>query len=478
MQQSNDTIVIGGGISGLTAAWRLNRAGRRVLLLEASLRIGGAIQTTRRDGFLLEHGPFNVLVRSAEFRRMLHDLRDTLPIVRADREVARNRFVMSGGKLHRAPAGPGDLLFNSLLSPPATLRMLRGLLISRPRRDDRETLDMVARRRLGDRFADTLASALSVGIFGAESTDIEFSSCVPRIARIDRNARSPLLAMLRAKHDAHESEKIRGLVSFEEGLAALPRTLADELGDSVCMDSPVKSITRQNDGSWGVQCARREEPTVLTADNIVLAVGHEAAAKMLGPIDDELSGIIGSVSGSSMLVLNLGFRREQVRHPLNGYGLLAAGSERTCPYLGVLWASSVFPHHAPAGYCVMRVFRGGSRHPGCVEMSDAENVDAVMDNLRETLQITGDPALIHICRWPNAIPLYAPGHGEKIRRANEIADRIGGLYLAGNYTDGISIGSCVERGDRIAYQILAQFPRAIDSNQTGVRQTSPTIVAQ
>ncbi|MCH8986080.1 MAG: FAD-dependent oxidoreductase, partial [Acidobacteria bacterium] len=136
-----DTIVIGGGISGLTAAWRLKRSGQRVLLVESGGCVGGAIGTTLQDGYVLEHGPFNVLVRSEVFGRLLTDLGETLEIVLADPGASRNRYVLFEGRLHRTPSGLGDMLFNSLLSPRERVRMMRGLLWSRPSDDECESLD-------------------------------------------------------------------------------------------------------------------------------------------------------------------------------------------------------------------------------------------------------------------------------------------------------------------------------------------------
>ncbi len=377
-----DTIVVGGGISGLTAAWRLKRGGQRVLLVEASERVGGAIATTQRDGYLLEHGPFNVLVRSDAFADLLADLGERLQVVRADPGASRNRYVLLDGRLRRTPSGPGDMLFNALLSPRERLRMMRGLVWSKPGCDDRESLDGAARRRLGDGAADKLISALSVGVYGGESTEIEFASCVPKVAKIEHGVRSPLLAMMRSKRSGQReghggADRIRGMVSFREGLEALPCALADELGTAVWTDATVTAITREMDGTWRVMATKHDVSTPLTARNLLLATGHQGTARLLDDIDADLASIIGEVAGSSMVVVNLGFRKDQVGHSLNGYGLLAAGSEQTCPYLGVLFASSIFPHHAPDGRCVMRVFRGGTRQPDAVSKTDDENVEEV-----------------------------------------------------------------------------------------------------
>lgn len=486
MPHQYDTVVIGGGISGLTAAWRLKRKGHRVLLVEANERVGGAIGTTRKDGYLLEHGPFNVLVRSEIFASLLAELGQTLEVVHADPGASRNRFVMFNGKLHRTPSGPGDMLSNTLLTPGERFRMMRGLFWSKPNSDETESLDAAARRRLGNGVAEKLVSALSVGIYGGESTDIEFSSCVPKVSKIERDARSPILAMVGAKRNAKQSttppangiaqsKPIKGMVSFRDGLEALPRTLAQGLEESLWTRATVSSITR-NGGTWDVHVAVNGTTEELRAKNVVLAVGHAAATQLMSGVDEKISEIVASVSGSSMVVVNLGFRKEQIGHSLNGYGLLAAGSERACPYLGVLFASSIFPHHAPDDHCVMRVFRGGTRQPEAVDKNDDENVAEVMADLRTTLAIKGEPDLVHICRWPNAIPLYKPGHGAKMRRVAELASECDGLYLAGNYTDAVSIGGCVERGERIARQIL----NASSGNQldTSIEHTNAQPVAQ
>ncbi len=455
-----DTIVIGGGIAGLACADELHKAGRNVRLFEAGPRVGGVMQTTKRDGFLLEHGPFNVFVKSPEFANLLAQLGPVAEPMPVNADAGRNRFVLHDKTLHRLPTSPGELLASDLLSRSGKVRLARGLVCSSAGEPD-ATIDDVMHRRFGAEVANRIASAMTVGIWGAESDELEAASAMPTLARLDAG-RCPLLSMLRSKRRgprARSSDAPKGMISFRDGLGGLCDALANRLGDAVETGSTARRIQRDGDGlAVHVEHAGGED--VHRAQHVVIACGAEPAAAMLADESPALSEAFRSIDHVGLAVLNLALPRDAVDHPLNGYGFLVPRTSRETPILGALWASSVFAHHAPADHVLLRVFFGGTRHPDQLTAPDETLRADAMDTLRPLLGIRGEPVLCDVHRWLNAVPIYRPGHRHLVERINAMASRIPNLHLAGSFMDGVSINDCVTRGIRIARRLpVPEQPR-------------------
>ncbi len=250
-----DTLIVGGGIGGLTAAWRLAKAGRDVMLVEASDHVGGAMRTVRRDGFLLEQGPFNVIVRAPALAELLADVADAAPVIPANKQVGRNRFVLHGGRLRKVPGSPVDLAKSDLLTAAGKARLLRGLAWSSPSDDAEETVDAAARRRFGPEVADRIVSAVTTGIYAADSRLLSLAACFPSAAAWDESGHSPLGRMLGgmlgglAKRKPKTPDRPRGLISVVGGLGAVPEALAARLGaERVRVGCSVNRIERTDSG--------------------------------------------------------------------------------------------------------------------------------------------------------------------------------------------------------------------------------------
>ena len=460
-----ETLIVGGGIGGLACARVLAEAGRDFLLVEAGETVGGAMRTIARDGFLLEQGPFNVIVRDPAFAALLASVAADAPTVSADKSAGRNRFVLFDGELRKVPTSPPDLARSGLLSAAGKARLLRGLAVSPPApHDGDETIDAAARRRFGPEVADRIVSAVTSGIWAADSDRLSLAACVPSAAAWDREGVSPIGRMfgksafglagrLRAtrRGDAArlEPDRPRGLVSAVGGLGAVCAAVAARLGDRVRTGAVVERIDRDAEG-LRVTLAAGEVRCV----NLVLTVGASTASRLVAGVSPEASAGLAGVGASSLVVLNLGFGKRDVAHPLDGYGYLVPRTDAGHPLLGVLFADSVFPHHAPPGRRLLRAFLGGSRDPAAIDRPDDQLLAATRDALRRTLGVTGDPVLVDVVRWRGAVPLYAPGHLARVAGVERHASAVPGLHLAGNYAGGVSVNDAVRRGAGVASRLV------------------------
>ncbi len=453
-----DVVVIGGGVSGLAAAWQLKKAGVDFCLIEARGQVGGCTRTERRNGFLLEKGPFNVMARDPAFENLLEDLSDEAPVVMADK-TANKRFIYRNGRIIQAPANPIALLTTPLLSVGSRLRILASFVAGRRGCEREETIEEVATRRFGRQVSDTMISAIVGGIFAGDVRQLSLRACFPKIGRIDRDNRSLFMGGLGAFRRMKEARggkprRWRGLISVQGGIGTLTEAIGERLGPRCVAHQTVDALRRAN-GGYAISVSEQDGTTgTLICRRLLVATPSIEAARLLEPLVPEATQIINCIECASLVVLNLGFKVTDIGHPMQGYGFLVPHNEPNFPLLGVLWADSVFPQHAPAGHRLIRVFIGGSRDPQSVDRSDEELLDSAMSSLRDLLDIKKAPTLVDVCRYPQAIPQYDVGHIEKIERLEAIVAEHPGLHLIGNYLHGISVNDTIALGTRAAQQLI------------------------
>lgn len=465
---AHDVVVIGGGISGLTTAWRLGRLGFDVSLVEAHSCVGGYAQTQWRDGFLLEKGPFNIIVREPSFETLIEEFSDEVQIVAAS-SIARARYIYRRGRLFKVPTHPAALLTSGLLSMRGRMRLARGLVWSASAPNPLETIEQAATRRLGPEAADTLVSSVVHGIFAGDIQRLGLADCFPGVAPLDARARSPILFGLRlAMSKARRSRKPprwKGLVSLEGGLGSLMLAMGKRLGDGLRTSCRVRGIKKRGDRFIVTIDSGIGTADELCSRAVVVATPVTETIRLLEPLVGDAVQPLRDVERASMVVLNLGFRSEDVGHPLSGFGFLVPRNEESFPLLGVLWADSIFPHHAPPGSRLIRVFMGGSSNPEAATLSNEILLDKAMDSLRGLLYIKGDPVLVDICRHVCAIPQYHPGHRAKMEVVRTTVRREAGLHLVGNYLEGISLNDCVRMATRVGEEVGKELSGALE-NQT------------
>jgi oxygen-dependent protoporphyrinogen oxidase len=454
-----DVIVIGAGISGLVTARHLQKAGIDVAVLEAEHAVGGCMRSERREGFILEKGPFNVLVRDEPFKTLLDECAEEAAPIKAAPEANR-RYLLRHGALEEVPMGPGGLVGTKLLSLRAKLRLLRGMLLSARSSAPDPSIAEVATRRLGAEVAETFISSIVAGVFGGDSRKLSLKACFPKAWRFDQACRSPLLyemaVMRRKRKEAQrdpDCDRYKGLISFDGGLQTLPDALAVRLGLRLRTGCPMS-------------CRR-----------VVLATPKSGAADLLRPLVPEAAAELDGIESASLVVLNLGYRRQDVAHPMVGYGFLVPSNEPEMPVMGGLWADSAFPHHAESDRRVIRVFMGGPRDPSAADRTDSELLATADDALRDLLGISADPVLVDVCRWPASIPQYRPGHTERIDRLSLIVNEVPGLHLVGNYARGVSINDCVREGTLAAGDIIQQLARTDHDERSNHAPGRPSVAS-
>ena len=458
--------VVGGGITGLVAAHALHRRGVRVRLFEAGEQVGGAIRTTRTEGFLAEHGP-GAFLTSPVADAVVRDL-GLLPAVVEASATAARRFVVRDGSMVPFPMGPVSMLTTPLLSPAAKLRVLMEPLVPPPGGNGDESVAAFVRRRLGPEVLEYAVDPFVAAIFAGDPEQLSVRHAFPRVAELEAQHGSlsrGLMASLRRRRGrsavapgAEEASDVTArprLISFADGMQSLPEALAAALGDAVHCRCPVRLMHRHGT-RWALEAGPEGATTTHVVDAVVMATPAHVLSAMELPAElRQLSAPVEQVEYPSMSTLVLGFMRDEVAHPLDGYGVLVPSAERRT-LLGALFSSSLFPGRAPEGEVAISCFVGGARGGERAREVTDLLVERLLYELRTLLGVDGEPTFVHHVYWPRAIPQYTVGYQAVKDAATAMETRFPGLYLAGNYRNGVSVGDCLAEGTLVAGRV-AQF---------------------
>lgn len=435
-----DAIVIGAGISGLVAGYRLKKRGARVLVIESGDRVGGSIRSMDAEGFLIEGGP-----NSARGTHELIDLIEELDMM-DELVTAPPRapaYVYAGGELHAVPMGPGALIGTKLISGSAKWGLLAEPFRSGRTESGEESIASFIRRRLGPEILDRLVAPFLSGVYAGDPEKLSVQACFPKLAEFEASAGSIIRGALKSRGGAKKEKPKRSLrqyrlCTFRNGLNSLPERLASELGDGMMTRTRVTGIVK--DGSYRVSI--QGESATRTADNLVLATPAYAAARLIESVDGELAGMLDEVPYVSLVSVPIAYRLDQFTTPPEGFGFLAPRTEglRT---LGSIWNSSLFTGRAPEGHILTTNFIGGATDPDAFHLSDDELISIVHRDLTKVLGISGGPIRLPITRWERAIPQYNLGHAARVARIDAAIAKVPGLRIIGNYLHGISIGDCI-----------------------------------
>lgn len=433
------TIVVGAGLSGLSAAWAIARSGGDVELLEATPRPGGVARSERRDGFLVELGP-NTVRPTAPLWNLVAALGLGGEALLTDPRSPR--YVDFGGELHPLPMGPGALVRSRLLSASGKWRLLTEPFRRSAPAEDETVADFV-RRRLGPEAAERLVEPFVAGVFAGSASRLSIAAAFPRLARWERERGSLVLGAVadRRRSPRPATPPPRGLLSFRDGLEALPRALAAALGPAFRPDAAASAIAPRPGGGWTVTFGSQQRD----ADRILLAVPAHAAARLVEGIAPDAASALAAIPHPPLAVLHLSWPESALPRPLVGFGHLV------CPdpgrrILGAVWSSSLFPGRAPSGRALLTVFLGGTRDPGAPSLSDDALTDIAARDLRAEGLARGDPDLVLLTRWERSIPQYERGHQRRIAAISAAEHRWPGLRFLGNYRGGVSVGDVVASG--------------------------------
>ncbi|MBI5344471.1 MAG: protoporphyrinogen oxidase, partial [Deltaproteobacteria bacterium] len=433
-------VIIGGGISGLATAYSLREHGARgthtkygsgfeIIILERKERPGGNIRTERAGGFLIEGGPDCFLSEKPWAMELCKRLGMEDKLLMTNTEF-RKTFVLSRGRLHELPEGvilmvPTRVLplaASGLITLKGKMRMALELFI--PRRKDKgdESLGDFVRRRLGQEALDKIAEPLVAGVHAGDPDTMSVRASFPKFVQLEEEHGSLIRGMLKRMElmkkgkkpgNGKAGNKVTMFVTLRDGLGELIETLAARLSDGP--DTHIKTgvavVGVSNKGNKYEVALDGREP--VEADVVVAASPAWAASALIKELDGELSEKLLTIPYVSTATVSIAFRKQDVRHPLNGFGFVVPKTEKR-RIMAATWTSRKFKYRAPDDAVLIRCFVGGSKDASLLSLSDDEMVLMVREELRDIMGIDAKPQLARVYRWINSMPQYTIGHEERV----------------------------------------------------------------
>ena len=458
MHKTYDVAIIGGGISGLSALHFLKHKQPtiNVKLFESDSRLGGTIGTDKIDGYSFDWGPNGFLDREPLTLQMVEQLGLNDSLERAGENVS-NRFILRDGKLRAVPMSPPKFLTSDILPLSGRLRVMMEPFAKKRTPDIDESIYDFVQRRIGTQAADYLVQPMVSGVYGGVADRLSLQSCFPIMREMEDEYGSLFKAMIAKAKQAKAKKKKTGspsgpggwLTSFDGGLYTVIEKFESKYADQIACNMKAKNISKEND----VYTITFENGDSIQATHIILATPTYRAAEITKNLSTPLSQHFNSIPYAPISVVCLGYKKENIKHKLDGFGFLVPQKEKL-NILGSIWTSSIFDNRAPEGMVQFRTMIGGDGDHKSINLSDEDLLQVVEKDLQAIVGIDGKPELSKIYRWTRGIPQFKIGHKAIMMKLEDELTRNKNIHITGNAYYGISLNDCIKQSYKVAEQII------------------------
>ncbi len=464
-------VIIGGGITGLAAAYTLQELARKnqspvsFTLIESQPRLGGKILTDTDHGFVIEGGPDSFISQKPWAIELCYQLGLKNRLTGTNREQTAT-YILHNGRLVNLPEGLmllvptriRPLIATALFSPLGKLRMGMDWILPRKRSTEDESLAGFVRRRLGQEAVERLAEPLLAGIYAGDAEQMSLAATFPQFMELEQRYGSLIRGMLaRRREMLNRTSPGNGppatppttmFMTLKGGLSELVTALVSKLDQNdLIIGTEVERIHWKS--GLSTYHVRLKDGTSLTADAVIAASPAYVTADLLSETDATLVRTLREIPYVSTATVSLAYRKNQYRHPLNGFGFVVPRREGR-NIMACTWTSTKFPHRAPEGGVLLRCFVGGAGREDLVSLAEKDLVKTVRDDLRAIMKITEEPVFSRVYRWDKANPQYPVGHLDRLADMDDRLTRLPGLFLAGAAYRGVGVPDCIRQGNEAA----------------------------
>ncbi|KAI3768858.1 hypothetical protein L2E82_19694 [Cichorium intybus] len=461
--------VVGAGVSGLAAAYKLKVHGLNVTVFEADGRAGGKLRSISQDGLIWDEGANTMTESEADVSSLLDDLglrdKQQFPISQHKRYIVRN------GKPVLIPSNPIALIQSSFLSTQSKFQiLLEPILWKKNTSDPQESVGGFFQRHFGKEVVDYLIDPVIAGTNAADPESLSMRHAFPELWDLERKfgsiisgAVQSMLTSKSGKKSPSNSKCRRGSFSFFGGMQTLTNALCKEVGqDELNLQSKVLEMSYSCDdvskiGNWSIYCGQDENQQPFDAVIMTAPLGNVKEMKITKRGNPFLLNFIPEVSYMPVAVIISAFKKENVKRPLEGFGVLVPAKEQEngLKTLGTLFSSMMFPDRAPEDLYLYTTFIGGSRNQQLAKASRDELKQIVTSDLRQLLGVEGDPNFLTHYYWSKAFPLYGRNYGSVIEAIQKMENELPGYFYAGNHKGGISVGKAISSGCKAAESVIS-----------------------
>ncbi len=451
--------ILGAGISGLATAYWLDKAGYEIRILEATNEPGGSMQSSFEEGFLVDYGPNSGLETTPLIREIVDEVGLSNEMVYAS-ESSSKRYILRDNQLHPLPMGPGSFLKTKLFSAKAKVRLLGEPFIGKSDDGYYQSMADFVRRRLGQEFLDYAIDPFVSGVFAGDPYKLSVKSAFPKLYRLEELYGGLIKGMIKGakerKQRAEQSKQSARMFSFLSGMQTFPKAIAEKLKDKIEYECRVTSVEHSENG-WKINFEKEGQTKKIFSDYVLSTVPAHVSSEIFNGLDENLSKHFNQIYYPPVMVLYIGFKKDSIEQPLDGFGYLIPSKERKS-YLGAIWSSTIFPNRCDDDKAAFTLFIGGARSPHLFEIEKNKLIEQVLGEFKHTMRIKSDPVFLRDRIWQKAIPQYNTGYIEHENYFDKFEKENPGIFLGGNYRGGISVGDCIKNSEVIFNKIKTSVP--------------------
>jgi oxygen-dependent protoporphyrinogen oxidase len=441
-------VVLGAGISGLATAYWLDKKGFEITILEANSLPGGSMQTESKEGFLIDYGPNSGLETTPLIRKIVDEIGLSDEMIYAS-EISNKRFILRNNHLHALPTTPYSFIRTKLFSTKAKLRLLAEPFIGKSDDGYYQSMSDFVRRRLGQEFLDYAIDPFVSGVFAGDPNKLSVKSAFPKLYRLEEVYGGLIKGMIKGarerKASSEKSKQNARMFSFINGMQSFPKAIALKLQGKVNYNCIVRSVIK-NENGYKIIFEKNNSLQEINSKYIISTLPAYVASDIFIRLDKNIGGYMNAIFYPPVMVLYIGFKKESIGIPLDGFGYLIPSKEKKS-YLGAIWSSIIFPNRCEDKNAAFTLFVGGSRMPNLFELNKDELINKVVNEFKETMRIKDKPLFITDRMWLKAIPQYNVGHIEQENYFDKFEKEHSGIFLSGNYRGGISVGDCIKNSE-------------------------------
>ncbi|MBY0596747.1 protoporphyrinogen oxidase [Bacillus bingmayongensis] len=459
-------VIIGGGITGLTTAYYLQKEIREkglpidTLLIEASGKLGGKIQTVRKNGFTIERGPDSFLERKESAARLARELGLGDELVN---NATGQSFVLVNNRLHKMPSGSmmgiptqiAPFLFSGLFSPIGKLRASFDFVLPRSKPVSDQSLGEFFRRRLGNEVVENLIEPLLSGIYAGDIDQMSLMATFPQFYQVEQKYRSISLGMRNLAPKKAKDAAVKGIfLTLKTGLQSIVDTIEERLdAGTVVKGTRIEKVAKIGDG-YTITLSNGKE---IEADSIVVAASHKVLPAMFAQYKD--FRFFRNIPSTSVANVTLAFPKESIQRDIDGTGFVVSRNS-DFSITACTWTHKKWPHTTPEGKVLLRCYVGRPGDEAIVEQTDEEIVQFILEDLQKTMDIKANPDFTVVSRWKDAMPQYTVGHKERMKKLTTFMEQeLPGVYLAGSSYAGSGLPDCIDQGEAAVKRVLSYLEK-------------------
>ncbi len=451
--------ILGAGISGLATAHWLKKDGYDVNILELKNEPGGSMESSRINGFLVDYGPNSGLETTPLIKKLVDEVGLSDQMIYAT-EISNKRFILRNNELHALPTNPPLFLKTKLFSPKGKLRLLAEPFIGKSTDGYYQSIAEFVTRRLGVEFFDYAIDPFVSGVFAGDPHKLSVKSAFPKLYRLEELYGGLVKGLIKGakerKKRGEESKQSARMFSFINGMQSFPAAIAKNFNGSIsygCKILKVEKSTEAEKTGWKITYEKDGIRNELSADVVLSTLPAYCAADIFGNLDADLPNHLNDIYYPPVMVLYLGFNKEQIGRALDGFGFLIPSKEKK-NFLGAIWSSTIFNARSEENKAAFTLFIGGARSPHLFKQGKNELITTVLKEFKEIMKTDSDPVFMEEKMWNKAIPQYNLGYIEHENYFDKFEKMNPGIFLSGNYRGGISVGDCVKNSELVYQKII------------------------